>query len=104
MIRMMYTEFAALRDDQKQRLIDVREQNEYDEVHVHGVELLPLSKIRQGILPDDDGRQLVLICRSGARSAMAGQHFEASGFSEVINIEDGTLGAIAAGETHVNRP
>ena len=104
MIRMHFTEFIAQRDDSKHRLLDVREQNEYDDVHVHGAELFPLSRIRQGDIPENDGRQLILICRSGVRSAMAGQFFEANGFDEVVNIDDGTLGAIAAGAEHVNTP
>ena len=104
MIRMYFKAFAESRDDTQQRLLDVREQDEYNQVHVHGAELFLLSRLRQGEMPEDDGRQLVLICRSGARSAMAGQYLEGQGFKETINIEDGTLGAIEAGQEHVNFP
>lgn len=104
MIRMNYLDFVAIQDNKTHRIIDVREQDEFNTVHVHGVELFPLSRVRQGEMPEEDDRQIVLICRSGARSAMAGQLFEAQGFRETINIENGTMGAIAAGEQYVTRP
>lgn len=103
MERMSFEEFAQARQDRNLRLIDVREQDEFDEVHVLGAELLPLSRIREGELPEDDGRQLALICRSGGRSAMAAEIFERQGFDAVINIEGGTMAAIEAGEDHVER-
>lgn len=101
MKRMTYTEFAQVREAQNMRLIDVREPAEFDEVHVHGAELFPLSRLRNGEVPVEDERQLVLICRSGARSAMAANHLEAQGFREIINIDDGTMGAIPHGADHV---
>ena len=97
MERMQYNDFAAKRDADGLRVIDVREQDEWDEVRVRDAELFPLSKLRGGELPEDDGRRVALICRSGGRSAMAAQMLEANGFSDVINVEGGTLAALAAG-------
>ncbi len=104
MLRMTYPELVAARQAQALRLIDVREPDEYAEVHAQGAELFPLSRIRLGELPEDDGRQVALICRSGVRSAMAAQIFEARGFHDVINVEGGTLAAIEAGDAQVVRP
>jgi len=98
MKRMEYDEFARVRDEQGLRVIDVREQDEWDEVHVRDAELFPLSRLQRGELPEDDGRPVALICRSGGRSAMAAQIFEQGGFPETINVEGGTLAAIAAGQ------
>lgn len=100
---MNFEEFVSARAPQDLRLIDVREQAEYDEVHVKDAEFFALSWIREGRLPVDDGRQVALICRSGARSAMAAQVLERAGFVDVINVEGGTLAAVAAGEEHVER-
>jgi len=97
MKRMEYDEFARVRDEQGLRVIDVREQDEWDEVHVRDAELFPLSRLQRGELPEDDGRPVALICRSGGRSAMAAQVLESAGFNETINVEGGTLAAIAAG-------
>ena len=99
-----FDEFAECREEEDLRLIDVREEDEYAEVHVEGAELFPLSKIRRGELPEADERPVAVICRSGGRSAMACQIFEKEGlFEECINVDGGTLAAIDAGEEYVVR-
>lgn len=103
MDRMTYKQFADARATQNLRLIDVREEDEFADVHVKGAELFPLSRIRAGEVPEDDGRRVALICRSGARSAMAAMILEQHGFEDTINVEGGTLAAVAAGEEHVER-
>lgn len=103
MKRMNFDEFAEHRDRDDLRLIDVREEEEYEEVHVRGAELFPLSRIRRGESPEPDDRTVALICRSGGRSAMAAQMLEQRGFDEMINVEGGTLAAIEAGEEYVER-
>lgn len=103
MKRMTYEDFAAIRQAQDLRLIDVREPDEFAQVRVLGAELFPMSKVQAGQLPEDDGRQVALICRSGARSAWVAQVLEAHGFTDVINVEGGTLAAIPLGPDHVER-
>ena len=48
-------------------LIDVREEAEWNEVHIPGALLIPLSQFvaRQGEIPE--GRALIMQCRSGGR-------------------------------------
>ena len=71
-------------------LVDVREQHEWDEVHAQGAHLLPLSEFvgRYAELPKES--EIVLICRSGARSAQAVQFLEQQGYT-ASNLEGGTL-------------
>lgn len=78
-------------------LVDVREQSEYDEVHAEGATLLPLSELesRFSELPTD--RELVMICRSGARSRQAGEYLMQNGYSKVVNLGGGTLAWAEAG-------
>jgi len=78
-------------------LVDVREPHEYAEVHAQDAQLLPLSEFeaRYQDLPRD--RPLVMICRSGARSARAGQFLLGQGYPEVVNLEGGTLAWVDAG-------
>lgn len=104
MKEMSYLEFAALREGGNFRLLDVREADEYAAVHVKGAELFPLSKLQAGEVPEKDDREVFVICRSGARSAMAAQILEAKGFGEMTNINNGTMGAINAGDEHVEYP
>ena len=78
-------------------LVDVREQNEYDEIHAQGAMLLPLSELesRSSELPKD--KELVMICRSGARSRQAGEYLMQNGYSQVVNLGGGTVAWAEAG-------
>ncbi|MEM1008570.1 MAG: rhodanese-like domain-containing protein [Myxococcota bacterium] len=100
---MDYLDFAKIREDQGYRLIDVREPDEYEEVHVKGAENFPLSRLNGGERFAEDGRPVAIICRSGKRSASACMLLEGEGQAEFVNVEGGTLAAIDAGEEHVVR-
>jgi rhodanese-related sulfurtransferase len=100
MKRLTYKDFSEIRNDQT-RLIDVREADEYRAVHVKGAELWPLSRIQEGALPEEDQRDTYVICRSGARSAVAASIFERMGWRECTNIEGGTIAAQEMGADHV---
>ena len=78
-------------------LVDVREQVEFDEVRAEGAVLVPLSQFlaRHRELPTD--RPLLMICKSGGRSAQAAAFLLANGWQDVSNVVDGTMGWWAAG-------
>ncbi len=78
-------------------LVDVREANEYSEVHAQGAVLIPLSEFesRYTELPKD--KELVVICRSGARSARAIEFLEKNGYNETFNLGGGTIAWVEAG-------
>lgn len=72
-------------------LIDVREADEYAEGHAPGSTLIPLGQLQQR-LPEISGyknQPVVLICRSGRRSAQALKLLEQAGFSAAVNLEGG---------------
>lgn len=104
MKRITYEKLATDPTHQQMRVIDVREQDEYDEVHVKGVELFPLSRLQKGELPERDDRDVAVICRSGGRSQVACEVLEEAGWPECTNIEGGTLAAIKFGDDQVERP
>jgi len=103
MKQMPYKDVAQLREESDLRIIDVREPDEFEEVRVRGAELFPLSDLRDGERPDEDDRPTAIICRSGGRSEMAARMLENDGWDELINVSDGTIGAVEAGEEHVER-
>lgn len=78
-------------------LVDVRELNEYQDVHAEGALLVPLSEFeaRYSELPAD--QELVMICRSGARSARAAEFLMQHGYGKVVNLQGGTLAWVDAG-------
>ena len=78
-------------------LLDVREQNEFAEVRAPGALLIPTSGFtdRLGELPDD--RPLLVICRTGVRSAAVTGFLARSGRSDVANVAGGMVAWEQAG-------
>ena len=78
---------------EKLHVLDVREPSEYEEYNL-GAKLLPLGKI-QGMQTDeiDDWKdeEVIIHCRSGARSVTAAQFMEMMGFKKVTNVLGGAL-------------
>jgi len=76
-------------------LVDVREQNEYDEERIAGSILIPLSEFQERYeeLPKD--KELVMQCRSGARSGRATEFLNAEGYN-AVNMAGGILAWAAA--------
>ena len=64
-------DLKQMRDENKDfQLIDVREQFEYDTANING-ELIPLGSILLEADKINKDKQVVIHCRSGARSAAA---------------------------------
>lgn len=70
-------------------LVDVREPDEWDTIHVPEAVLIPLSQLQQRRADLPDGRFLVM-CRSGARSQRAVELLAREGY-EAVNVEGGIL-------------
>lgn len=73
-------------------LIDVREPHEHEAFHVGG-QLIPLQTLphRVSELDQHKDAEVVVYCRSGARSGMAKQFLQQSGFSNIRNLTGGML-------------
>lgn len=78
-------------------LIDVRETHEYEEFNIGG-NLIPLGEIPEAIadMRDKKDAEIILHCRSGARSGRAQQFMMAEGFTNVSNLEGGVIAWIEA--------
>lgn len=87
---------AARRQAGGAPLIDVREAHEWVDVHAAGATLVPLSELqdRFGELPP--AGELLMLCRSGARSMKAAEFLSGQGFS-CVNVGGGTLAWVEAG-------
>jgi len=72
--------------------LDVREQHEYDEFNL-GARLIPLGSVMEAIpeLIEHKDNEVIIHCRSGARSGMAQQLFQQAGFTNVRNVTGGVL-------------
>lgn len=80
------------------RLIDVREPHEYtgELGHIAGAELVPLATVASQAHAWDKNAEIILICRSGARSGRAAEALVAAGFRRVMNMAGGMLAYNAA--------
>jgi len=77
-------------------LLDVREDYEWDAGHVASAVHIPLGLLaeRVGELPSD--RQVVVVCRSGVRSARAAAFLVTSGY-DAVNLAGGMQAWAAVG-------
>ena len=70
-------------------IIDVRTPGEYRDGHIPGVVNIPLDELekRIGEIPKD--KKVVLICRTGSRSAQGTRLLRSKGFNNVYNSTGG---------------
>jgi rhodanese-related sulfurtransferase len=89
---------AAYQARGKALLIDVREPSEFNAElgHIAGSELVPLGTIGHHVERWDKAADLILICRSGARSGRAAETLARAGFTRVMNMAGGMLAYNAA--------
>jgi adenylyltransferase/sulfurtransferase len=70
-------------------LIDVREPHEYEIARIAGARLIPLGSLQELIPTLGPDREIVVHCKSGARSARAARTLQAAGFGTVWNLAGG---------------
>jgi sulfur-carrier protein adenylyltransferase/sulfurtransferase len=72
-------------------LIDVRESFEWDIANLsdHGARLIPLDQVLDRRDEIDTDAEVVVYCRSGARSAGAIRQLRAAGFDRLVNLKGG---------------
>ena len=83
-------------------LLDVREQSEFERIHIAGSINLPRGVLEQGCewnydetvpeLASGRKRPIVVICRSGKRSILAADVMLRMGFEDVVSLRTGVRG------------
>jgi len=73
-------------------IIDVREPYEFEEFNING-KLIPLGNLQASLhdLEDYADEEIIIHCRSGARSAAATDFLTKNGFTNVKNLTGGML-------------
>ena len=72
-------------------ILDVRNPEEYQICRIPGTQLLPLPELPQRFGELDKGREMIVHCKSGMRSAKAQEFLLQSGFKKVRNMKGGIL-------------
>jgi rhodanese-related sulfurtransferase len=95
-------EFKALVENGRAiDLIDVRTPAEFRELHVTGARNVPLDRLDPQALRSETkagtDTPLYVICQKGGRGKQACEKLTAAGWSNVVNVEGGTLACEAAG-------
>jgi rhodanese-related sulfurtransferase len=79
------------------RIIDVRNPDEFEAVHVRGAENVPLMQLLDRASGWERNQPLVLICQQGPRSENAARQLQVAGFSDLSMVEGGTFACKRAG-------
>jgi rhodanese-related sulfurtransferase len=72
-------------------LIDVREPHEWDAGHLDQALHVPLQQVPKRLDEMPRDKELVMICRSGGRSANAQQFLKQNGYTRVLNLTGGMM-------------
>jgi len=72
-------------------LLDVREQFEWDIAKIPGAKLIPLGELPSRMSELDSTDEIVIHCKSGARSAKALRMLQEAGFGKLANVTGGIL-------------
>lgn len=89
------TELKSLQDAGTEfQLIDVREEHEFDEANLGGI-LIPMGEVMNRLGEIRKDVQVVVHCRSGARSASIINALESQhGYTNLYNLQGGILAYI----------
>lgn len=70
-------------------ILDVREQEEWDSVHIPDATLIPLGQLESRLSEVPRDQEIVVVCRSGNRSATGRDILRQAGFENVTSMAGG---------------
>ena len=88
MKEITFNDFYELYQNEQLSLVDVREVEEFETLHLEGAQNLPLSQLADTYDQLDKDLLYYVICKSGMRSARACQFLAEQGY-DVINVQGG---------------
>lgn len=88
MKEITFNDFYQLYQKKSLSVLDVREVEEFEALHLEGARNLPLSQLADTFEQLDKDNLYYVICKSGKRSARACQFLSEQGY-EVINVQGG---------------
>jgi len=95
---------AAKLRDQGAFILDVREKSEWDQFHIPGATLIPLGELPNRLNEVPKDKTVVVVCRTGHRSAQGRDILLSAGFSQVTSMTGGVTEWQAQGLETVTGP
>jgi rhodanese-related sulfurtransferase len=80
---------AAEKRDQGAFILDVREPDEWAQMHIPGATLIPLGELPDRLNEVPKDKEIVVVCRSGNRSAQGRDILLKAGFTNVASMTGG---------------
>jgi rhodanese-related sulfurtransferase len=80
---------AAQKRDQGAFILDVREQSEWDSFHISGATLIPLGQLAARVSEVPQNQEVVVVCRTGHRSAQGRDILKEAGFKKITSMAGG---------------
>lgn len=80
------------------QIVDIRQLAEMASGTVPGAEHIPMHTIPLRIQDIKQDKPVVLVCRSGARSAQACMFLAQNGFENILNLRGGIMGWAGSGQ------
>ena len=90
MKEITFNDFYQLYQKESLTVLDVREVEEFEALHLEGAHNLPLSQLADSYDQLDKDLLHYVICKSGMRSARACQFLSEQGY-EVVNVQGGMM-------------
>lgn len=88
MNEITFDDFYQLYQKESLSVLDVREVEEFEALHLEGAHNFPLSQLADTYEQLDKTQPYYVICKSGIRSARACQFLAEQGY-EVVNVQGG---------------
>ena len=88
MNEITFDDFYQIYQKESLSVLDVREVEEFEALHLEGARNFPLSQLADTYVQLDKDQLYYVICKSGMRSARACQFLAEQGY-EVINVQGG---------------
>ena len=88
---------AAAKRDAGAFILDVRQPDEWNAVHIPGATLIPLDQLEARVNEVPKDKEVVVVCRSGNRSQQGRDILKSAGFSQVTSMAGGMNQWSAAG-------
>nr|WP_319393797.1 rhodanese-like domain-containing protein [uncultured Desulfobacter sp.] len=82
-------EFISTHPNEETTILDVRQPSEYEERHIPGSVLIPVSDLSDRFGELDPDKPTLVYCAIGGRSRVAAQMLAGKGFKKVINVSGG---------------